>query len=303
MTEIIQFENTLGQKLLGIVHLPDTNAQETGILFVHSGVQGRHGNTDQYVAYAREFCRNGFPCFRFDPNGLGDSEGIIEPMNMRDFYGAIQMGRYVEDTLRGIEEFKRLGVKQVILYGLCGGGITALLAASMSTDVKGLLLLSTPVMLDSSNVDYQLRIPKETASLHLRGYVKKIFKPKNWLRFLTFKSDYSTIYGYIKAIFRRSNKHQEKSKKSTPSVAQVNKYFFEAYTVCKDKIPIFWVFGSNDSFWYDFEREVLGEQHLSTSDKLLLIDGGNHMFTLQEWQRQIKEETSKWVMENYYEES
>jgi len=297
MVKVIQFKNDSGQGLVAIFHLPESNVKKTGILFVHSGVQGRHGNTDQYVAYAREFCRNGFPCLRFDPHGLGDSEGTIDPIDMRDFYGSIQTGRYVEDTLQAIEEFKLLGVDNIVLFGLCGGAITALLTASMSKDVHGILLLSTPVMLDSSNIDYQLRFPKETASLHLRGYVKKIFKIKFWLRFLTLKSDYSTIFGYLKVIFSRTGKDQSTS--SSKKVALVNKYFFEAYAVCRDKMPIFWIFGSNDSFWYDFKREVLDPQLMSDSDKLLLINDGNHMFTLQEWQRQIKAETAKWISDNF----
>lgn len=296
MAEIIQFENNQGQNLVAIAHFPEINTRKTGILFVHSGVQGRHGNTDQYVAYAREFCRNGFPCFRFDPNGLGDSDGVIEPMDMRDFYGSIQMGRYVDDTLCAIAKFKLLGVEKIILFGLCGGAITALLAASMSKDIQAILLLSTPVILDSGNIDYQLRIPKETASLHLQTYVRKIFNPKYWLRFLTFKSDYSTIFGYVKAFFRRSSAPKSATAASS-KVAQRNEYFFQSHCNCKERMPIFWIFGSNDSFWYDFEREVLDKPFTGISEKLLLIDEGNHMFTLQEWQQQIKEAATKWLLE------
>ncbi len=293
MEKPIRFRNKEGLNLAGILHLPDTPKRKVGILFVHSGVQGRHGNTNQYVTYAREFCKLGFLCLRFDPHGLGDSEGVINPMDMRDFYGSIQSGRYVVDTLTAINEFKQFGVEEIILFGLCGGSITALLTAPFVQNLKALILLSIPIMLDSSKINYDLRIPKEIAAIHIKGYLKKIYSPKYWIRLLTLKSNFSTIFSYLKALMSGNKKLSKKE--PSEGVALVNSNFFEAYNIIKHNINILWIFGSNDSFWHDFKREFINHQLLLDKDELFLIEDANHMFTLTEWQAQIIEKSEQWL--------
>ncbi len=294
MEKICEFKNRDGLKLVGILHSPEDNAQDYGFLFIHSGVQGRHGNTNQYVFYAREFCKMGFPCFRFEPYGMGDSEGIIEPMPMRDYYGSIQTGRYVNDTLDAIEYFNSTGVKKIILFGLCGGSITALLSAPFSDKISSLILLSIPVVLDSDKTDYDLRIPKELASKQLIIYLKKVFNPKYIIRLLMLKSDYKRIFSYLKAFFKKSND----SKDSTTQIncGVVNSYFFDSYQACRNRVHTFWIFGDNDSFWFDFKREFFEKKLMDPHDSLLVIKDANHMFTLIEWQKKIVLEIKKWLV-------
>ncbi len=294
MERITEFQNRKGLKLTGILHVPDNTSISTGILFVHAGVQGRHGNTNQYVLYAREYCKMGFPCLRFDPYGLGDSEGAIESMEMRDFYGSIQTGRYVEDTIAAAEHFKSLGVKKIILFGLCGGAITSLLAASFLQDISRMILMSIPTMLDSSKTDYGLRIPKEIAQRHMSIYLKKMINPRYLLRFLFLKSNYKEIFSYIKAFVRR-NPSDDRGKDDGGKNVMVNQYFMESYNATRNRSQILWVFGDNDSFWYDFKRAFYGKNYMGSGDRLVLIKGANHMFSLIEWQTQILAKTKEWL--------
>ncbi len=297
MEEIIQFNNEDGHRLVGVVHKPDAAWKKLGIVFVHAGVQGRHGNINQYVYYARELCGLGYLCMRFDSYGLGDSEGLIDPMDMRDYYGSIQTGRYVKDTLRAIDEIKKLGVERVLLFGLCGGAITALLAAPFSRDVAGMMLLSAPTVLDSSKINYDIRIPRELASTHLKGYVNKLFKPKYWKRFLSFKSDYAGIWRYIRALFRKKETKEPSSNGDRIKRPGGNRYFFESYDACKNRSRILWIFGSNDSFWYDFKKEFYDKNLMGGDDRLVLVENANHMFTLLEWQRKIASDVTGWLEE------
>jgi pimeloyl-ACP methyl ester carboxylesterase len=297
--KIVKFSNRNGLQLNGILHEPDKEAKDIAILFVHSGVQGRSGNTNQYVTYARELAKNGYLCFRFDPQGLGDSEGLIEPLEMRDFYGSIQSGRFVNDTIDAIDVIKKqTGAEKVVLLGLCGGSITALLAAELYPSISGLILLSAPIMLDGSKDNFDHKIPKDIAKLHLTAYLYKLIKPKYWLRALTFKSDYTTIFNYLKALLgdkRKSNKGSTGKPTDKVSVGVVNDKFYKAYDACKGNMNVIWFYGSNDSFYYHFKEHFQDLDLMDRNDEFLLVENANHMFTLIEWQNEICARTLKWL--------
>jgi uncharacterized protein len=299
MEKVITFLNREKTRLFGILHEPETSRKDLGILFVHSGVQGRHGNINQYVYYAREMCKQGYPCFRFDPTGLGDSEGWIPQMDMRDFYGSIQTGRYVNDTLDAVAEFRKNGVENIVFFGLCGGAITALLTAPFAQEVSGLILLSVPTILDSSNVNSSLRIPKEIAASQLQNYLKKLLHWRYWIRLISFKSDFSTIWNYLRAFFQTSKPEKDGANDGRAEFRPAkNKLFDEAYNACKNKKDILWVFGNNDGFWYDFKREVIEKNLFNRSEELNLLDKANHMFTLLEWQADISSIVLRWLGKN-----
>ena len=297
MESVIEIYNRNGLKLNGILHSPTGKTKDIGILFLHAGVQGRHGNTNQYVLYAREFCNMGFSCLRYDPYGLGDSEGLIEPMEMRDFYGSIQSGRYVEDAIDAIDYFKKLGFKKIILFGLCGGAITAHLAAALTKNVVGAILLSVPVLLDSSKYSHNYIIPKQIAIDSLKVYLRKIFGIKYWIRFMTFKTEYRSIINYIKSIvvgIKPKKKNDDKKNDQSGNLL-LNKSFFEAYKNNKEKIRTLFLFGTNDNFWFHFKSEFYEQGLLDERDKLLLVEKANHMFTLMEWQKQVIGNTKLWL--------
>lgn len=302
MESTVSFLNNDGLRLVGIHHAPDEKPNNVGILFIHSGTQGRLGNTNQYVYYAREFSRQGYPCMRFDPNGLGDSGGLVGEIDRRDFFGSIQTGRYVADVYSAINEFKRIGIDKILLFGVCGGAISALLAGSYSKDICGMILMSCPVVLDGAGVDYDLRIPTELARKEILVYVKKLLNISAIWRFITFKSEYHRILSRLKASVN-TNKTEvsvDSSDENTGVIKSIyNKYFFEAYARCNNK-KILWIYGSNDQFWFEFQKAALGKLNIGTSDELHLVQNGNHMFTLPEWQHEICAVSLNWIERQSY---
>ena len=121
MLEAFDFDSQ-GNRLSGILHRPALSPGQTpdiGIIFANAGARGRLGSTFQYPLYARAFTALGYPCLRFDPHGIGDSEGNIEISAMPDFYGSLQTGRFVKDTVNAISEFKkRVKPKKIVLLGI-----------------------------------------------------------------------------------------------------------------------------------------------------------------------------------------
>lgn len=297
MERAISFMNNDNLRLFGIYHEPDDNVKNVGILFVHGGSQGRLGHTNQYVYYAREFARHGFPCLRFDPNGLGDSEGFIGEMERKNFYMSVETGRYVADVHSAINEFRRNGVDKIVLFGLCGGSITSLLAGSTRQEVCGMILLSCPVVTNESfSIDTTI-ITSELARKETIIYLNKLLSISALWKFLTFKTDYQRLFirlrasvGLHKTVVNDSN--SDKSAKSKGP--RLNKYFFEAYDRCKNK-SILWIFGSNDHFWFEFKKDVLNKLRSGKNDEIQLIENGNHMFTLPEWHQKISVLSLDWL--------
>ena len=80
------------------------------------GPQYRVGSHRQFVLLARDLAADGFPVFRFDYRGMGDSEG--------EFRGF----EHVEDDIAAaVEAFRSAspGLREIVLWGLCDGTRTS----------------------------------------------------------------------------------------------------------------------------------------------------------------------------------
>ncbi|HZO17123.1 MAG TPA: alpha/beta fold hydrolase [Polyangiaceae bacterium] len=275
-------------ELSGIVELPAVREPDLAILLVHSGARGRLGSSFQYPWFARRFAELGYPSLRFDPHGVGESSGHIDIMPMRDFYGSISVGRFVADTLAGVEELRRrLRPKRIVLFGTCGGAISSLLAAPRSPHVDGLVLLSPPVLIDSAQQSPLERIPAEYARRYLFAlYAKKLLSPTAWRRFLTGKSDLGAISTYARAAFKRKSSN---GRKKHP---RFNDHFLEAVeAMLARQSRLLFVFGEGDALRWDFQKEFYDVYWKNNPDyerlcQVHYVPGCNHLFTLREWQQQ-----------------
>jgi pimeloyl-ACP methyl ester carboxylesterase len=307
-----------GRQLSGIVHEGATagngRRRDTAILFANAGSRGRLGNTFQYPFYARQLSARGYSCVRFDPHGIGDSQGVIETREMPDWYGTIQAGVFVDDTLRAIEEARaQTGAKRVVLFGICGGAITSLMAGARSEFVNGLVLLSAPVLRDSAQQNMVDQLSSGYAAHYLQAaYGKKIFSLKAWSRLISGKSEWKTIstlgtvvvkgaWEKLKTRFAQVGRPELDAE--GPAVVKhemFNDLFLEAMEALVGRdVPMLLLFGEGDPLRWDFEEqfkkhywgknpayERLCETHY--------LAGCNHLFTLREWQRQALDRAVPW---------
>lgn len=109
-----------------------------GILFLNSLSPTRAASGDSSVSWADSFARKGYPCFRIDLPGFGDS--VTDPPE--DLVEFINSGGYapvtcsVIDTL--LESFQLSGV---VVFGLCAGTVSAIYTAAAKQECCGLILL------------------------------------------------------------------------------------------------------------------------------------------------------------------
>lgn len=293
-------------QLCGMLHLPARTAEpqpDIGIVFAQSGARGRLGNTFHYPYFARRLSALGYPCLRFDPAGLGDSTGEIETGNMRDFYGQIGVGRFVGDTLNAIDELLRhVSPKRVVLFGVCGGAITALMAAPRSVRVDGVILLSLPVMLDSAQQGELGRIPSDYARGYLfRLYANKLLSLKAWKRLVTRKSDTAQIWNWVKASFlTRQNQPKAGAGQSERDPA-FNDHLLESLdALVARQRKLLLLFGQDDKFRYEWERDFYDKYwkvnpRYEACSTIHYIPDCNHMFTLREWQASAMDLATAWL--------
>jgi alpha-beta hydrolase superfamily lysophospholipase len=115
-----------------------TGADRPAVLFLNSLALPRAATGDSAVYWADSFARLGYPTFRFDLPGLGDSDG----QTSTDVLDFINRGGFAPAAV-GIsrELVERGGYSGVVLVGHCAGAVTASYAAAAFKKCKGMILL------------------------------------------------------------------------------------------------------------------------------------------------------------------
>jgi pimeloyl-ACP methyl ester carboxylesterase len=109
-----------------------------GIFFLNSLTLPRTATGDSAVYWADSFANCGYPSFRFDLPGLGDTEGELSP----DFLDFVNSGGFSSIiALKVTELTRRYNLTGVVLVGHCAGAVSAIYAAASSKDCAGLVLL------------------------------------------------------------------------------------------------------------------------------------------------------------------
>jgi pimeloyl-ACP methyl ester carboxylesterase len=109
-----------------------------GILFLNSLSLPRTATGDSAAYWADSLAQCGYPAFRIDLPGLGDSPGEL-PLNLLDF---INSGGFAASASHAARELvTRFGLSGVVIVGHCAGCVSALYAASQCAECRGLVLM------------------------------------------------------------------------------------------------------------------------------------------------------------------
>jgi pimeloyl-ACP methyl ester carboxylesterase len=118
-------------QLRGVAHLPASDATAAaagldglGVVLLHPGFLPRSAQGDTAVALSDALARQGILTARIDLPGLGDSEGDL-PEDSFTFIDMVQEGGFAAVANECVEKIKdELGLRRVVIGGLCGGAIT-----------------------------------------------------------------------------------------------------------------------------------------------------------------------------------
>jgi pimeloyl-ACP methyl ester carboxylesterase len=334
--EAVNFTSREGISLYGVLYLPDgREASNLAFVFSHGGLIGMNGAYRFHTRLARRFAAEGFPCLCFDPHGMGRAHGSHDGKDRVILFREINRGLLADDVGDAVAFLQRkIGGINVALFGVCGGAITNIIAHGRYDNVNASIQLSVPVMLPALTGGI-VRMSAGFAKFYLGMYVKKIFNPKAWWRFVSLQSDYEKIFKALKAaaggVFARlglkgrsgaatknSPLHQARKRtkrtsrpspegevpQPTPDEGlRFNDAYLEAYrSIISRGDRIVFFYGENDNFKWEFNNEFAEKypEDLEAGKGLITIEEikqANHMYTLREWQDQIGDFCLKWAAE------
>lgn len=317
MDEAVTFKNKKGQKLFGIVHIPDKSRfsdRKIGVNLLNPGIKYRVAPHRLNVKLARKLCEQGYYVLRFDPEGIGDSEGELpEGMPIADVWGKIQTGLFVEDTVIANDFFiEKYDINELILIGNCGGAITSLLTSREDQRINALCLIDTPVYLWNSKMSFADTIIKggDKADRLFSEYLKKIFNLKTWYNFCTLKSDYKTAWKVSKIKFQEKiipllKNNGSKKIEELCSEKNLNIQFFKSFdSFISKKKPILFISAGNDpgieTFQNYFQNSYLKKRFQDNRHEktdFYFIENANHIYTLTEWQERLISKISEWILD------
>lgn len=295
MEYLVDFHND-GRRLFGIVHAPDSGGSNgLGINLLCPGIKHRVGPHRLNVKIARELCKAGFYVLRFDPHGVGDSEGTLPCGPISDLWRSVQLGRFVSDTIAATDFFtKEVDLNSVCLAGLCGGAITGILSAKEDKRVSHLILIDLPVIVLGKPLEFSdMLAPGEFSDNVFRLYLRKLIDLQSLWRLVTFQSDLKAIFKLLKIQGRKLSGRVRSKKKRQSLPYNFNFKLLDAFEECVLRdVKMLFILAGNDYSTAEFEQMFEGSvlKKISRANSLCNIHKilkANHSYTLTEWQDEL----------------
>lgn len=304
---IVSFRNRNGQVLHGMLHEPDPQvARGICVLLLSPGIKGRVGPHRLYLKIAAGLIPLGFHVLRFDFHGLGDSEGEIDERLTSDMYNTIQDGRYIGDTIAAMDWMQSsAGVSRFVGSGLCGGSISAMLAAAQDPRIESILSLSIPTAFDGGEANWARFATARQLEGIRRGYFKRLLKPEAWVRFLSGKTSYPVLWRSLKQMLSGGSSSPAATIVPATASAAVkddtNPRFapaFLKFTGSKRRMLL--IFSGRDRLQWDFEEKFLGRhaaqlESLREYFEIHTIADANHILSDPAWVREMVGVAGDWL--------
>jgi pimeloyl-ACP methyl ester carboxylesterase len=240
-----------------------------GVLFMNSLSQTRAGKGDSSVYWADSFAEAGYPSFRIDLPGFGDSEDDTP----KDLLAFINRGDYAKVISAKAKELReRFNISGVVLMGLCAGAVSAIHAAPAIPECRGLVLL-----------DPYFHLPLSTRS-KTWGKLSDRLQQGSLRRLIKIASN---RVKYIRALFLRgglpSNSNfpllacwKQLASASLPII------IFRAPTATRDR---------------EFDYINYNLEHAGQDNQVVLkmIEGADHTFANRIGRAAVRQETESWL--------
>ncbi len=273
-----------GQVVRGVVHQPKSPVHK-GLILLPAGYKYRVGPHDFYVRMARELAVAGITVLRVDYPGLGFSDGDPPTGPVYAGWQRVEDGFFGRITAEIARDFRdRFQLEVVMAGGICGGAITALIAAARAPDViRSIVGINIPVTRTKSpgrkkNTVTSIKAVQRGRKDHLR----KLVSLAAWRRLLTGTSSYKSMIRLWLPHFFKVDEAKADS--------LVNPAFLDAWqTTEKQKVLKLLAFGGKDNRWYEFNdlflSPSLSGRKEGDSYSVAVIEDANHEIFFPEWQQ------------------
>lgn len=302
----IQFANQDSLNLVGMLHQPSPGSTlGVCVLLLSPGIKGRVGPHRLYSKIAAPLVESGFHVLRFDFHGLGDSEGAVPEHALADVYNAVLSGRYVGDTIAAMDWMQeQYGIRRFVGSGLCGGSITALLAAEQDQRIECLFGIGLPTALEGGRENWGRVVTQYELSV-LRGqYLRKLIDSKSWLRLLSGRSSYGVIWQAMKQ--RLTGRKTEKAISTAAAGAgNTNPRFASAFfSMLHSSRSVLLIFSQADRLRYEFGEhfEAAHASRLAPYRQLYdvhVIPNANHVMSDAAWVNELTTVGVSWLKRRF----
>jgi pimeloyl-ACP methyl ester carboxylesterase len=245
-----------------------------GVLFLNHGFLPRAAPGDSAVYWADSFANCGYPSFRFDLPGLGDSDGDI-PAQMLDVVNA---GGYAPALAAAVKELvQRYNLAGVVIMGHCAGAVTALYAAAVSKECKGLVL-----------TDPYFFLPRERTKIR-----EELSQWSSWSRIGALISN---MYYYLKYISLQVRRNRPPSNANLPLIRCWNQLASTGMPMLVIKAPSLRARGIKPRLG-EFDYLSYLEAMAGRNSRIVVkfIEGTNHSFADVVGRVAIRQHTEDWL--------
>lgn len=320
--ELCEFEAN-GKRLIGILTSPlqaDARIDSCVLVLIPYGLNPRFGPHRFHVRIARTICKQGCRVFRFDSIGCGDSEGDITQYAGRHrddvFWHLVADKVFIDDVIAAVNYVKgRLQPQGIILAGICGGAVRAILAGADEESVKGVIAAGFPSTIDDSSLDSIDKMNPKVASSYFFTYMHRLFSPEAWGRLLCLRCDWKRIgktfstllmskLRFVRGLF--STSQQEPRNHTSINGRNINWTLIHSLRKCVDlSKPLLTIYGGGDRYLGDFE-DLIESRHLANTSlpndhvyEKFVVQNSNHEFSFSEWQEAVIKKIGDWLEERF----
>jgi pimeloyl-ACP methyl ester carboxylesterase len=259
---------------------PDTQLNllrrdRVGVVFLNGLTATRAGHGDAVVYWADSLAERGYPSFRLDLPGHGDSEG--DPPT--EWLGLINMGGYASIASATIRELAaRFNLSGVVIVGQCSGAVSAIYTAAAIRECVGLVLLD-PYFHLTQSISPQVR-----GQLHL------------WALQSRLGGALRKIYGLLKEIclFFRGNVPPENA--NVPLLRCWKEVASSGRPILILKAPSVKADGMKLRVGeFDYLKYVLGLAGRTSQVVVKVLDGADHAFASRPGRTAVRQNTEQWL--------
>lgn len=282
----VVFRNASHQQLVGVWHAAHHAKDDSGdcaLVMLHGWSGYRTGPHQMLTRAARDFAREGWNVLRFDFAGRGDSDGDTETATLAT------MADDARDAMRWCQNEKN--ISRVVLLGLCSGCEVAF-ACACENEVVAVALWSAPVFAAGQSDERQAR--KRTH--HLKQYARKLLRPSTYAKLLSGRLDRKSIQKAVAGGGGALDKNVESTSAGhlPPGWREKMLKRFQSFHA-----PLLLVYGTSDPTteealaWHHARLNEIKGAKPQVSEHL--VAGANHSFYGLAWEREVFEETRRWL--------
>jgi len=245
-----------------------------GVLFLNHGFLPRSAPGDSAAFWADSFASCGYPSFRFDLPGLGDSDGEV-PAQMLDVVNAGGYAAVLSATLKELVERYRLS--GMVIMGHCAGAVSALFTAAVSKECRGLIL-----------TDPYFFVPRERTKIR-----EELSRWSSWSRLGALVSDVYYCLKYIRLLVRRNRPPRNAN---LALLGCWNQLVSAGLPMLVMKAPSFKANGIKPRLGeFDYLTYLQGMSGRSSRVVIKFIEGTDHSFADAVGRTAIRQHAERWL--------